>query len=297
MIPLLILGSLLRLLLLIIKKGILHHLQIARIYRNPKAGEKLFPADLGHQTDLLVDGRRIKDRQKAADNGYDYAVRRGVSPDKIAFLRNGIDKPENLKRDEQLYKELAPNNEKLLLSVSRLDDTKNVDKIIEAFHKVSGVLPDTRLVIVGDGSLRKSMEDLASGLGISHRISFVGMIYQKDVFKYQSVADIFISLNEISSLSNAVFEAMACGNCVIALDRGATRELINDGKNGIVIKSYDELSDAIIRLLSDSDMITRLGLEARTTISEQHSWEERVQKEVDMINNLCSGIPPLSPNH
>lgn len=230
-------------------------------------------------------------------NGYDYAVKRGVSPDKIAFLRNGINKPENLKRDEQLYKELAPNNEKLLLSVSRLDDTKNVDKIIEAFHKVSGVLPDTRLVIVGDGSLRKSMEDLASRLGISHRISFVGLIYQKDVFKYQSVADIFISLNEISSLSNAVFEAMACGNCVIALDRGATRELINDGKNGIVIKSYDELSDAIIRLLSDSDMITRLGLEARTTISEQHSWEERVQKEVDMINNLCSGIPPLSPNH
>ena len=174
-------------------------------------------------------------------NGYEYALKRGIPPHKIAFLRNGIDKQENLKRNESLYKELAPNNEKLLLSVSRLAETKNIDKIIEAFYEVSKILPNTRLIIVGDGLERKNLEIMVSQSNISDRICFTGSIYQKDVVKYQSIADIFISMNEISSLSNAVFEAMSCGKCVIALDRGATRELIKDGENGIVIKSFEEV--------------------------------------------------------
>lgn len=221
-------------------------------------------------------------------NGYDYALKRGVSPDKIAFLRNGIDKPENLEKDERLHRELAPHNEKLLLSVSRLTASKNVDKIIDAFHEVSKVMPDTRLVIVGDGGARKKLETQASRLGISDRISFVGTICQKDVHKYQNVADIFISMNEISSLSNAVYEAMSCGKCIIALDRGDTRKLIKDGENGIVIESYEELKDAIMRLLSDTDMISRLGMEANKTIDTWPSWEDRVRREVEIINNLCA---------
>lgn len=220
-------------------------------------------------------------------NGYEYALKRGISPDKIAFLRNGIDKPENLKKNESLYKELAPNNEKLLLSVSRLVNSKNVDKIIEAFYEVSKILPNTRLVIVGDGLQRKELEIKASQLGISDHICFVGLIDQKDVFKYQSVADIFISMNEISSLSNVVFEAMSCGKCVIALDRGATRDLIKDGENGIVIKSYEDLKDAIIRLLSEPGLIVRLGVEAKKTIAAWPSWKDRVRTEIEMINSLC----------
>ena len=162
-----------------------------------------------------------------------------------------------------------------------------MDKIIEAFFEVSKILTDTRLVIVGDGLKRKELEKMASQLGISDRISFVGAICHKDVFRYQSVADIFISMNSISSLSNPVFEAMACGKCVIALDRGATRELIKDGENGIVINSPYELKGAIIRLLSDRSLITRLGQEAKKTIAAWPSWEERVQKEIDLINRLC----------
>ena len=226
-------------------------------------------------------------------NGYEYALKRGVPPYKIAFLRNGIDKPENLKKDESLYKELAQNNEKLLLSVSRLVNSKNVDKIIDAFYEVSKILRNTRLVIVGDGLKRKELEIKASQLGVSDRISFVGAIYHKDVFRYQSIADLFISMNGISSLSNPVFEAMSCGKCVIALDRGATRELIKDGENGIVIKSSEELKDAIIKLLSDPDRIARLGLEAKKTIASWPSWEERVRQEVEMINRLCDNKTPL----
>lgn len=220
-------------------------------------------------------------------NGYEYALRRGVSPDKIAFLRNGVDKPENMKRDAILYKELAPNNEKLLLSVSRIVASKNVDKIIDAFYDVAKSMPDTRLVIVGDGLQRKELEIRAFRLGISERISFVGAIDHKDIFRYHSVADIFISMNDISSLSNPVYEAMSCGKCVIALDRGATRELIRDGENGIVIGSSEELKDGIIRLLSDADTMSRLGREARKTIEAWPSWEERVRQEMELINGLC----------
>ena len=112
-------------------------------------------------------------------------------------------------------------------------------------------------------------------------------ILHNEVFRYQSVADVFISMNGISSLSNPVFEAMACGKCVIALDRGTTRQLIKDGENGLVINAFGELKDAIIKLLSDTSMITRLGLEAKNTIDKWPSWEERVQQEMELINRLC----------
>ena len=229
-------------------------------------------------------------------NGYEYALKRGKSPDKIAFLRNGVDIPENLKKDEELYKELAPHNETLLLSVSRLVASKNVDKIIDGFYKVQKALPSTRLVIVGDGLKRRKLEKKASGLGISDRISFVGAIYHNDVFRYQTVADIFISMNAISSLSNPVFEAMACGKCVIALDRGDTRKLIKDGENGIVIESYEELDDAVIKLISNPALIARLGMEAKKTMTAWPSWRERVQIETEIINNLCEGKTPLIVN-
>lgn len=101
-------------------------------------------------------------------------------------------------------------------------------------------------------------------------------------------------MNEISSLSNVVLEAMSCGKCVIALDRGATRELIKDGVNGIVIKSFEELKDAIIKLLSDPSLIARLGLEAKKTIATWPSWEERTQQEIELINSLCeNNIPSI----
>lgn len=226
-------------------------------------------------------------------NGYEYALKRGIPPHKIAFLRNGIEKQANLNKDDLLYKRLAPNNEKLLLTVSRLVSSKNVDKIIDAFYELSKTMSGIRLVIVGDGLQRKELETKVSQLGISDRVCFVGAVYHKDIFRYQSVADIFISMNEISSLSNAVFEAMASGRCVIALDRGATRELIKDGENGIVIKSFEELKDAIIKLLSDPSLIARLGSEAKKTIATWPSWEERVQQEVDLINSLCENNTPL----
>ncbi|MBO4965315.1 MAG: glycosyltransferase family 4 protein [Muribaculaceae bacterium] len=226
-------------------------------------------------------------------NGYEYALKRGVSADKIAFLRNGIEKQANLNKDDLLYKRLAPNNEKLLLTVSRLVSSKNVDKIIDAFYELSKTMSGIRLVIVGDGLQRKELETKVSQLGISDRVCFVGAVYHKDIFRYQSVADIFISMNAISSLSNPVFEAMASGRCVIALDRGATRELIKDGQNGIVIESFDELKDAIISLLSNPDRIARLGLQAKKTIDDTWlSWEERIQIEMEMINSLCDNKTP-----
>lgn len=224
--------------------------------------------------------------------GYQYALKRGVPPDKIAFLRNGIDKPENLQKDQELYKKLAPNKEKLILSVSRLVSSKNVDKIIDAFNEVSKIMPDTRLVIVGDGLQRKALEAKVSQLGISERVTFEGAIYHDDIFRYQSIADIFVSMNAISSLSNPVYEAMSAGRCVIALDRGATRKMIKNGVNGIVIDSYSQLKDAIVNLLSDTDKIARLGYEARKTIETWPSWEERIQIEMEMINSLCDNKTP-----
>ncbi len=83
-----------------------------------------------------------------------------------------------------------------------------------------------------------------------------------------------------------IIEAMLCGDCIIALDRGTTRDLIKDGENGVVISDPQFLAEAIIGLLKDPKSIAKFGAEAKKTMETWPSWEERVNKEVDVIKEL-----------
>lgn len=104
-----------------------------------------------------------------------------------------------------------------------------------------------------------------------------------------NMADVFVSMNALSSLSNPVFEAMICGLPVIALNRGTTSELIKNGENGILIddEQLGELPRIINNLLENNEERKRIAENGRKTILEQWpSWEERVKKEIDLIENL-----------
>lgn len=214
----------------------------------------------------------------------------GVPQEKIYFLKNGINKEwSTYPINSNLKKQFAPNEEKILLSVSRLANWKQVDWIINVFAKLLKIDTNVRLIIVGEGPEKKYLKQLSIDLKIDDYVSFVGSQLQANIFNYMNMADVFVSMNALSSLSNPVFEAMVCGLPVIALNRGTTSELIKNGENGILIddEQLGELPRIINNLLENNEERKRIAENGRKTILEQWpSWEERVKKEIDLIENL-----------
>lgn len=220
-------------------------------------------------------------------NAKEFAISCGVDTNKIHFLRNGINKDVDFHIDKNLRKDLAPNGEIVLLSVSRLVNWKHIDDIIRMMVPLKQKQLKFKLVIVGDGPERNNLENLCKQQDLSNYVVFVGALLQEKVFSYNLVSDIFISLNELSSMSNPVFEAMLAGCVVIALNRGNTEEMIQNGNNGILIQTVDQLPDVVCDIISDPQKAAQIGQNAQKYMLDKWpSWTERINEELNILNNL-----------
>ena len=172
--------------------------------------------------------------------------------------------------------------------VARLESIKGADLALPAFAKVLRTNPDCRLKIVGDGTLRKMMEQQQHELGINQdSIEWTGRIeYHKLPELYSSIDLVWVpSRSEGFGLS--AIEAMACGCAVVASATGGLTEIINDGTDGLLFTSgnTDDLTDKTVRLLSNPEQLNQLRINAQVTA--HHYTFERYR---DNILNLYSKL-------
>jgi len=153
---------------------------------------------------------------------------------------------------------------------------------------------DVVFFIVGDGPEREKLERLSLDLGANGYVRFVGAVTHEKVASHMNAADVFVSVNDFGNVSNGLYEAMVCGKCIVVLEGGDTGQLIQDNLTGRLIKTGDEeeingeLSKAIIDVLEDDELKTRLGNNARI-YAQQHfqTWQERIEMEVKLIQELA----------
>jgi L-malate glycosyltransferase len=203
----------------------------------------------------------------------------------IGVIPNGIDihdfSPDYSKKD--------PNNF-TIVCVSRITPRKGIRVLIQAFKIVAGRYENVRLLIVGDGNEKSSLEQLVMGLGLKDKVTFTGPIAHEKVLPYYQKANIFAlpSLNE--GMSNTMLEALACGLPIITTDTGGTKELVTDNKNGFIVKmknSYD-LAEKIEKFLLDKGLDEKMGKESRTR-AEELSWEN-VAKGYEDLYKKTAGL-------
>jgi glycosyltransferase involved in cell wall biosynthesis len=148
-------------------------------------------------------------------------------------------------------------------TVGRLTAIKAQDDLLIAFSQVLQQVPQANLLIVGDGEERGRLEDLACRLGLQERTVFVG--WRDDLARVLHAMDIFAfpSLNE--GMGKALVEAMYCGVAPVATRVGGVPELVEDGRQGLLVPPSrpDLLAQAITRLLGDKPLRLRLGKAAR----------------------------------
>ena len=168
---------------------------------------------------------------------------------------------------------------KVVLFVGRLAEKKGVKYLIEAMNNV-----DAKLVIAGDGTLRKELEEQAESVNAD--IEFLGSVNHSQLKDIYASADIFVMPSvtgkdgDIEGLGLVMLEAMSSGLPVIASKSGGIIDVIKDGENGLLCeeKNSQQIAEKINLLLKDSEMckkIARAGLETSKTydykaISEQY---------------------------
>ncbi len=156
----------------------------------------------------------------------------------------------------------------LVLSVARLYPRKNLASLVRAARLVRDREPRVRFRIVGDGPERRRLEALVRSLDLEQTVHIVGQLdYDSLVSSYAS-CDVFCLPSRQEGFGLVFLEAMAAGKPVVACRDTAAQELVTDGLNGLLVDPADDgaLADALLRLVGDEGLRTRLGAAGRPRV-------------------------------
>lgn len=213
------------------------------------------------------------------------ALAEGIHAERIIKIANGVAilrvDPADVAR---VRNELSVSeNDYFLLSVGRLRYQKGHDVLLQAMPRVLAKLPNTLLLIAGDGILRKDLEAEAVHLDIAERVKFLGI--RDDVPALMTLADLFLFPSRFEGMPNALLEAMGYGLPVIATPVQGVDEMIRDGENGLIIALDDlkAISDVIVRLLNDPRERQRLGKAAQETIEREYTLDKMCAKYESLL--------------
>lgn len=165
--------------------------------------------------------------------------------------------------------------------IANLEQKKDHRTLLKGFSMIGR--KDAKLMLIGDGKLRKELERYAKELGIGKRVVFLGK--RNDAKELLQTMDIFILPSLHEGMSNALLEAMASGKPIIVSDIDENTELIKDRMNGITFKTGDaaELKEAMERLSSDRKYAEKLGNSARESAKNGYSIDKVIKMYEAML--------------
>ena len=187
--------------------------------------------------------------------------------------------------DEKINKN--KNKNKLIVNVGRLEEQKNQALLIKAFNEVVKKHPEYKLIIYGEGTLRRKLEDMISDMGLNKNVFLPGNV--NDVIDKLNEAEIFILSSNFEGMPNALMEAMAMGLACISTDCpcGGPRFLIKQDSNGILLKKdcdYKDMAEKINYLIENEQIrkqISNKAIEIRDELNPEkinEIWEKYIRR-------------------
>ena len=214
----------------------------------------------------------------------DEVVGMGIEADRVVSLRNGV--------DLELFRpvERTPNAMFTLLAVGHLVPVKAQDLIIGALP----LLPGVRLVLAGDGPDRAKLEALASQLGVTDRVRFLGAVPQAQLRSHYGSADALVLSSSREGWANVLLEAMACGTPVVASRVYGTPEVVAAPEAGVLMRerSYQGVADAVNALRANYP-----DRAATRRYAERFSWDDTTEGQLRLFGEILArraGTPVLA---
>ncbi len=205
-----------------------------------------------------------------------------ITDNKTIVIYNGVDEERfcPLKSPTSIRAEFGMSEEAAVVgTVSSLTPHKGHEYLIQAASLVLNTLPSAKFIIVGDGPLRKRLEDQAKNLDIHPAVIFTGT--RKDIPEILSLMDVFVLPSHTrEGLGIAIIEAMAAERPVVATEIGGIPEVVNDGETGLLVPPGDAeaLSKAIIELLRNPKKTKEMGVKGRTRVKEKFTTKKMLSE-------------------
>jgi glycosyltransferase involved in cell wall biosynthesis len=201
----------------------------------------------------------------------------GIDPERIEIVNPGLD-------IDKFECELPPDGSegRRILYVGRIVYEKGIKELITSFGAVCGQEEGVELQVAGDGDALDDMKALAIGLGIEHRVSFLGWVDHDEMVEHYKRAMMVVLPSFSEGMPYALLEGMAAGKPVIASDVSGMNELVDHGTNGLLydINDGDALADAMLRLSRDPAECERMGGNGRELICSSFSRERWLEDTV-----------------
>jgi glycosyltransferase involved in cell wall biosynthesis len=210
-----------------------------------------------------------------------------INAELIPVIYDGIDSHScdfTVEEIETTSELLGVKERTMILFVGRVDDPrKNLNALLNSLHSVLKKT-DAVLVIVGKGD-QKEAKDISKSLGISNNVVFTGFVDENYLQKCYLLCDIYVCPSKLEGFGLTLLEAMAAGKPIVATNVGAIPELIQDGINGILVKSddIDGLCSAICKLLENEKMADEMG-KMNIEKVKNFSWDTCAHRVLEIYN-------------
>jgi len=230
----------------------------------------------------------------------DYLVNCGIDNNKINVIENGANTElfQPINNCNALKKRLHINNdESILIFVGNLAPWQGVEYLVCATPLIIKENRKIKILIVGDGILKKKLVFLSKELNLEPYIIFTGTVPHEKVPQYINISDLCVApflriRNESMGLSPLkIYEYLACGKPVVASNIKGVGNLLKDSNSGIAVIPEDsaKLANSIIKLLKDKKLREKMGDNGRKFVLENYSWEISAKKTLKVfrkINNV-----------
>ncbi len=217
-------------------------------------------------------------------------IRLGADEKKIEVINFGIDtekfKPSS--KNDTLIKKLGLTDEKIIISLRNLDPIYDIKTLIASIPAVVENHPNTKFVIVGQGSQEEELKNLAKDLRILDKTIFIGAVPNGEIPSYLRISDIYVSTSPCDGgIASSTAEAMASGLPVIVTNIGDNKEwvqpdmLFEAGGNEV-------LSEKIIQLLENEKMRKDIGQQNREKIIKDNDYNNEMARMEKLYYKLIN---------
>ncbi len=202
-----------------------------------------------------------------------------------------------------IRRNLSLTTEPVVMWVGGFYPWHDLDLLLKSFALVLQRHPDAKLVLVGDGQTRPSVEQIVQKNGLRQAVILTGAIAHTSMPEMLSIADVAVVPSTPVPASHGgtgtplkLFEYMAAGKAIVATALNHAAQVIQNGHNGLLVEAGDvnRFAEAIMTLLNDPAERVRLGQNARQQAIEQYSWEEYTRRLEEIYLDVLGKAPSIS---
>lgn len=214
----------------------------------------------------------------------------GISKKRMEVIPNGInlDDYKNMPSGKKFRERYGLEDEKIVLTIGRLEKIKGFQCLIKALPKISEQISNVKIVIAGpEYDYGNELRRLSKEIGVEENVIFSGLMNKDDKKEALAAADVVVVPSIYEGFGVVLLEAMAAKRPVIATKTGAAPEIIEDGMTGLLVEigNTEQLASLIAKVLKNSQFAKELSANAKIEV-EKYDWKRIASKILRLYDKV-----------